>query len=400
MRQQNLLILISYMTVTPLSFSCTLDEYFDKSDIGITHKIELQEGDIDKSSTINSLLPEISLGVGQYINNNKRLSSIGDSRFFIGLSHDLMSLYRYKFKEDEHELKKRQLDLELNRKRNEFYLKLYSEIIDYRNKKERLKLMQNQLKTLKLDYEKVLFDMKAGIATNIEAELKNNLIMKKNNEINDLGGDIERQLKKIKKSYNLPEYLVNKITAYDIYSCKNKNITEITREIYKKKRDIIYTNSNIQKSMLLPSVYVSLGLTPKEGGELSNINFNHADYSASLSVSIPLVNFYSILDNKKQLALSLQKNNMELRGKVSDIEMLSDEMLDKKDYLIQKRELLIHELHLLTKKNKFINFRTSESTDRIFTKITTLEDIYAAEIEIKKIEGEISLIDLYLSFLG
>ncbi|EDY0394418.1 hypothetical protein S631_004668, partial [Salmonella enterica subsp. enterica serovar Pomona] len=101
MRQQNILILISYMAVTPLSFSCTLDKYFDKSDIGITYKIELQESDIDKSSTINSLLPEVSLGVGQYINNNKRLSSIGDSRLFIGLSHDLMSIYRYKFKEDE-----------------------------------------------------------------------------------------------------------------------------------------------------------------------------------------------------------------------------------------------------------------------------------------------------------
>lgn len=398
--RQNVLFLISFMIFTPLSFSCTLDKYFDQSEIGITHQIETQEGDIAESSAKNSLLPEISLGVGQYINNDKRLASIGDSRLFIGLSHDLTSIYRYKFKEDEQELKKRQLDLELNRKKNEFYLKLYSEIIDYRNKKDLLKLMKNQLNTLRLDYDKVLFEMKAGISTNIEVELKNNLILKKDNEIKGLEEDIKRQLKKIKRSYNLPEALIHKMTSHDIYPCKNKSMRDIIKEIYNKKRDIIYANSNIQKSMLLPSIYVSLGLTPKEGGELSNVSFSHADYSASLSVSIPLVNFFSIIDNKKQLALNLQKNNMELKGKINDIEILSDEMLDRKDYLIKKRELLIHELHLLTKKNKFVNFIVSKNTERIFEKITTLEDIYAAEIEIKKIEGEIILIGLYLSFLG
>lgn len=84
--------------VTPYAKSqeCIMDDYFNKTNIFSSYILEQEHNKIEESNNVASLLPSMSIGLGQYINNNKRLSTFGDSDIYFSLSQDIFSAYKYR----------------------------------------------------------------------------------------------------------------------------------------------------------------------------------------------------------------------------------------------------------------------------------------------------------------
>ncbi|HBA7372439.1 TPA: TolC family protein, partial [Escherichia coli] len=145
----------------------------------------------------------------------------------------------------------------------------------------------------------------------LDTEIKRNNLDKMKNTLNEV--ELERQytLMKINSDYAVPEKLLHEISLTDIKSCKRSSIMELVRDIYRKKNESVEIDNKISESSLLPSLYVSVGLTPKNGGTLSDISLREMDYNASISIDIPLSDFFSSFNSKKTNAMNLVRNGID-----------------------------------------------------------------------------------------
>ena len=84
-------ILFYIFTVIPNARAqeCIMDNYFNKTKIFSSYSLDQEQNKVEESNNITSLLPRMSMGMGQYINNKKRLSTFGDSNVYFSLSQDV-----------------------------------------------------------------------------------------------------------------------------------------------------------------------------------------------------------------------------------------------------------------------------------------------------------------------
>ncbi|EHN6654129.1 dispersin export ABC transporter outer membrane protein AatA, partial [Escherichia coli] len=100
-------ILYSFLALNAYLFStqtlakdCIIDNFFQKSIQFNSYSLDIEELDINKHNNIKTMLPDINIGLGQYINNNQWFSSITDSNFYLSLSYNLLSAYEAKMQND------------------------------------------------------------------------------------------------------------------------------------------------------------------------------------------------------------------------------------------------------------------------------------------------------------
>ncbi|HCB8879713.1 TPA: TolC family protein, partial [Escherichia coli] len=306
-----------------------MDDYFNKTNIFSSYILEQEHNKIEESNNVASLLPSMSIGLGQYINNNKRLSTFGDSDIYFSLSQDIFSAYKYKNNKDKLAIQNNLQNLELQRKRYEYLLGFYYSSINYTYQLEQIQLTKKQIQKLETDYNisKELFKM--GKAPYLDTEIKGNNLDKMRNTLNEV--ELERQysLMKIKSDYSVPEELLHKVTIEDIKACKRSSIIELVKNIYKKKNESVDIDNKISESSLLPSLYFSVGLTPKNGGTLSDISLREMDYNASISVNVPLSDFFSSFNSKKTNAINSMKNNIDNLNDFRELELLRFDINNK-----------------------------------------------------------------------
>lgn len=80
------------------------------------------------------MLPDINIGLGQYINNNQWFSSITDSHFYLSLSYNLLSAYEAKMQNNKLDIANYLKYIEMLSERNNYIINLFSEIINYKIK--------------------------------------------------------------------------------------------------------------------------------------------------------------------------------------------------------------------------------------------------------------------------
>lgn len=334
--------------VTPYAKSqeCIMDDYFNKTNIFSSYILEQEHNKIEESNNVASLLPSMSIGLGQYINNNKRLSTFGDSDIYFSLSQDIFSAYKYKNNKDKLAIQNNLQNLELQRKRYEYLLGFYYSSINYTYQLEQIQLTKKQIQKLETDYNisKELFKM--GKAPYLDTEIKGNNLDKMRNTLNEV--ELERQysLMKIKSDYSVPEELLHKVTIEDIKACKRSSIIELVKNIYKKKNESVDIDNKISESSLLPSLYFSVGLTPKNGGTLSDISLREMDYNASISVNVPLSDFFSSFNSKKTNAINSMKNNIDNLNDFRELELLRFDINNKLHIIKNKIPILKNNLYI------------------------------------------------------
>ena len=377
-----------------------MDDYFNKTNIFSSYILEQEHNKIEESNNVASLLPSMSIGLGQYINNNKRLSTFGDSDIYFSLSQDIFSAYKYKNNKDKLAIQNNLQNLELQRKRYEYLLGFYYSRINYTYQLEQIQLTKKQIQKLETDYNisKELFKM--GKAPYLDTEIKGNNLDKMRNTLNEV--ELERQysLMKIKSDYSVPEELLHKVTIEDIKACKRSSIIELVKNIYKKKNESVDIDNKISESSLLPSLYFSVGLTPKNGGTLSDISLREMDYNASISVNVPLSDFFSSFNSKKTNAINSMKNNIDNLNDFRELELLRFDINNKLHIIKNKIPILKNNLYIKNKELNYISERVKNKKESVLTYYSLQDDIYEIELNIKRNENELMYYELYLDFLG
>lgn len=397
-----LVIIFFIFTVIPNARAqeCIMDNYFNKTKIFSSYSLDQEQNKVEESNNITSLLPSMSIGMGQYINNKKRLSTFGDSNVYFSLSQDVFAAYKYKNNKDKLAIQKSLQYLELQRKKYEYLLNFYYDNINYLYKLEQIELTKNQIEKLETDYNmsKVLFNM--GKIPYLDTEIKRNNLDKMKNTLNEV--ELERQytLMKINSDYAIPEKLLHEISLTDIKSCKRSSIMELVRDIYRKKNESVEIDNKISESSLLPSLYVSVGLTPKNGGTLSDISLREMDYNASISIDIPLSDFFSSFNSKKTNAMNLVRNGIDNLSDFREIELLRFDISNKLHIMKKKNSMLKKDLYIKRKELNYISERVNNKKESVLAYYSLQDDIYDTELEIKRSENELMYYELYLYFLG
>uniref|UniRef100_UPI000BE5FD1D hypothetical protein n=1 Tax=Escherichia coli TaxID=562 RepID=UPI000BE5FD1D len=312
----------------------------------------------------------------------------------------VFAAYKYKNNKDKLAIQKSLQYLELQRKKYEYLLNFYYDNINYLYKLEQIELTKNQIEKLETDYNmsKVLFNM--GKIHYLDTEIKRNNLDKMKNTLNEV--ELERQytLMKINSDYAVPEKLLHEISLTDIKSCKRSSIMELVRDIYRKKNESVDIDNKISESSLLPSLYVSVGLIPKNGGTLRDISLREMDYNASISIDIPLSDFFSSFNSKKTNAMNLVRNGIDNLSDFREIELLRFDISNKLHIMKKKKSMLKKDLYIKRKELSYISERVKNNKESVLAYYSLQDDIYDTELEIKRSENELMYYELYLYFLG
>ncbi|END2013668.1 TolC family protein, partial [Escherichia coli] len=156
----------------------------------------------------------------------------------------------------------------------------------------------------------------------------------------------------------------------------------------------------ISESSLLPSLYFSVGLTPKNGGTLSDISLREMDYNASISVNVPLSDFFSSFNSKKTNAINSMKNNIDNLNDFRELELLRFDINNKLHIIKNKIPILKNNLYIKNKELNYISERVKNKKESVLTYYSLQDDIYEIELNIKRNENELMYYELYLDFLG
>ncbi|EKC9661368.1 TolC family protein, partial [Escherichia coli] len=264
----SLILFINFGICNTVFSSCNLDGYLDKTKIYKSFNIEQKETLIHNNSITSSYLPSISMGMGQYINNDKGLVDLGRTSFYISASQLIFSGESLGYNNKRNELDQKRRNISFAKEKNDMLLKIYEDIIQYQYLRENIELTSNQLNKTQIEYQKSQLDFKSGNVPSLEIDVKSLSFLKMKNMLSALQNDLILLEDKFMADYSIPPEDISKITYNDIVSCKSIGYQELIEINKKNKLQQADVELDINNAALLPSVYVSVGLTPKNEGAL------------------------------------------------------------------------------------------------------------------------------------
>ncbi len=123
------------------------------------------------------------------------------------------------------------------------------------------------------------------------------------------------------RKYNLPHKMFELIDSKIIKSCKKNDVSFLIKKENAAELEEANINFDLEKTADYPSLSLSLGLTPKNGGAIRNISTEHGSYAASVSLNIPLSGLLKLAAKKEKhslsvdtVKLSIDKKNIELEN--------------------------------------------------------------------------------------
>lgn len=340
------------------------------------------------------------MGMGQYINNDKGLVDLGRTSFYISASQLIFSGESLGYNNKRNELDQKRRSISFAKEKNDMLLKMYEDIIQYQYLRENIELTSNQLNKTQIEYQKTQLDFKSGNVPSLEIDVKSLSFLKMKNMLSALQDDLILLEDKFMADYSIPPEDISKITYNDIVSCKSIGYQELIEINKKNKLQQADVELDINNAALLPSVYVSVGLTPKNEGALRDLNLRAMNYSGGVSVSIPLTNIFNAFDNKKNFALSVAKANLESEDDKKNLLMMKKDILNKYFNLKRDIPILKKEVELKSKKMEYKYWMVKEKKESVLSYLDLQDELYDSKIKLNKYERDLKYYQLYLDFIN
>ncbi|MDK1208305.1 hypothetical protein QMT00_22395, partial [Cronobacter turicensis] len=278
-------------------------------------------------------------------------------------------------------------------------LSLFSDVSNYNYLIDQLVLSEKKLKNQERDIKIASHNERLGYISRFEFDIRTQRKSEIENEILNIKNSIEEKQKYIYYKYKIPKENIKDISYLDILNCNHNGLLEILKEKVSTEKDILSVEHEINLSTLKPSVYAGVNITPKNRGTLSDVRFNKANYSLSISVDVPLNIFFSKSIYDKEYHLSLKKKQLRYDDEF-------EYYLNQKESSERKLTSLQNELNFLKKnialkreKVKFTYDRLKKNQDTIIEYYRQQEDLYLSEILMKKAEREIEIYKIYINFI-
>ncbi|MGT4033237.1 hypothetical protein ACVTNC_16365 [Escherichia coli] len=135
---------------------------------------------------------------------------------------------------------------------------------------------------------------------------------------------------------------------------------------------------------------------------MSDISLREMDYNASISVNVPLSDFFFFHHStvKKTNAINSMKNNIDNLNDFRELELLRFDINNKLHIIKNKIPILKNNLYIKNKELNYISERVKNKKESVLTYYSLQDDIYEIELNIKRNENELMYYELYLDFLG
>ncbi|EEX9596809.1 TolC family protein, partial [Escherichia coli] len=378
----SLIVFVNFCFCSNALSSCSLDVYLMKSKTYRSFNIEQEETSIQNKHFSSSYLPSISVGMGQYINNDKGFVDLGKTSFYISASQLIFSGESLGYNNKKNEIDNNRRHISFEKEKNDMLLKIYEDTIQHKYLSENIKLTLNQLNKVQAEYQKSLLDLKSGNIPSLEVDVKSLNVSKMKNTLNTLYDDLKLLEEKFIADYSIPPENISKITDSDIISCKSMGYRELLETNKQNKLQQADVELDINKSALLPSVYLSVGLTPKNEGTLRDLNLRTMNYNGGISVSIPLTNIFNSFANQEKFALSVTKANLESDDEKKKLLIMKKNILNKYSNIKNDIPILEKEVELKRKKIEYLQWMVKDKKENVLSYLNSQDELYDSTIKL------------------
>ncbi|ELH9426282.1 TolC family protein [Escherichia coli] len=396
----SLIVFVNFCFCSNALSSCSLDVYLMKSKTYRSFNIEQEETSIQNKHFSSSYLPSISVGMGQYINNDKGFVDLGKTSFYISASQLIFSGESLGYNNKKNEIDNNRRHISFEKEKNDMLLKIYEDTIQHKYLSENIKLTLNQLNKVQAEYQKSLLDLKSGNIPSLEVDVKSLNVSKMKNTLNTLYDDLKLLEEKFIADYSIPPENISKITYSDIISCKSMGYRELLETNKQNKLQQADVELDINKSALLPSVYLSVGLTPKNEGTLRDLNLRTMNYNGGISVSIPLTNIFNSFANQEKFALSVTKANLESDDEKKKLLIMKKNILNKYSNIKNDIPILEKEVELKRKKIEYLQWMVKDKKENVLSYLNSQDELYDSTIKLNKYKRDLKYYKLYLDFIN
>lgn len=380
--------------------NCNLDYYFLLSDISKEYEIKKNANDISSLENSLTLLPNITIGIGQQKNDTSSFKSIEQSSLSIGVSQSIYSGGVYN-KTKEKIAKLNEVDL-LNSSldRNRFFLNLLKDVSEYNYLLDQLEIFNEQFEKQKNMISKSDIMLRAGKVSHLEFSINEIKLKEAEEKISKVNDDITILKRRISNEYKIPDHQIKRISVNDIMECKDNSERKIIHNKYKVESEIANIDSDIDKASLKPSVSMSLMATPWPSGLIQNIDSGKVDYNMSVGINIPVTSLLSspLKDRKKALFISSLKIKRD--GDIIRNEQLIQELKIMIDGSIREIAFLKDDIAVKKRKLDYIQLMYNQKKESIITFYEQLEQFQFSELDLKRKERELEYYKVYLDYVS
>lgn len=380
--------------------NCNLDYYFSLSDMAKEYEIKKNANDIDLLENSLTLLPNVTIGVGQQKNDEYSFKSIEQSSLSIGISQSIYSGGVYN-KTKKKLAKLKEIDsLNISLDRNRFFLSLLKDVSEYNYLLDQLKIFNEQLEKQKDMMSKSDIMLRTGKVSHLEFSINEIKVREAEEKISKVNDDMVILQQRILSKYKIPESQIKRINVSNIMDCKNDSERSIIHSRYEVESEIADIDSDIDKASLKPSVSMSLMATPWPSGTIQNINKGKFDYNVSVGINIPVTNLLlsPLKDRKKTLLISSLKIKRD--SDIINNEQLIRELKIMISGIIREITFLKDDIAVKKRKLDYIQLMYNQKKESIITFYEQLEQFQFSELNLKRKERELEYYKVYLDYVS
>lgn len=189
------------------------------------------------------------------------------------------------------------------------------------------------------------------------------------------------------------------INSSVIKLCKKDDISFLIKKENAAELEEANINFDLEKTADYPSVSLSFGLIPKNGGTIRDISIDHGSYAASVNLNIPLSGLLKLIAKKEKHLLSLASVKLNIDKRNIELETAKQEVLNKLNNATDELSYLKNQISINKNKVNYLKERLKNNNNilQYYNEINALNEI---ERNLRKKENEIELYKMHMFFIG
>lgn len=391
--------LIAYNAYAGTKQPCLLEDYFKQTESYKSSMLDNEVKVLELERERLSFLPDVSVSVGQQSTNESSFKGFNKSSISLGLYQSVYNGNRYSIFKDKIANDIEYNNLMIHDKRNRYLVDLYRSLIEYNYKSDLHQLYSSQFDKQKKQLDVYKAKLSSGDIAKFEYDIVKLREEELENQVNIINNEVRQTELYIRTNFNIPVEVIKNITGKEILSCK----TAGTKYILDKSRSLLQQNENrsyeLKMTSTKPNISLSLYMRPPSNGTLNDITTKKSEFFAAVNLTVPLSEYFSVKNNKKDHAISIRRINDTYDEKHKLYIREKENLISKIQDLGSSIELTRKKIKLKSKEVDYVMSRFSEKKETILSYYRQLDEFEHEKIKLRQDEREYEYYKTYIAIL-
>lgn len=391
--------LIAYNAYAGTKQPCLLEDYFKQTESYKSSMLDNEVKVLELERERLSFLPDVSVSVGQQSTNESSFKGFNKSSISLGLYQSVYNGNRYSIFKDKIANDIEYNNLMIHDKRNRYLVDLYRSLIEYNYKSDLHQLYSSQFDKQKKQLDVYKAKLSSGDIAKFEYDIVKLREEELENQVNIINNEVRQTELYIRTNFNIPVEVIKNITGKEILSCK----TAGTEYILDKSRSLLQQNENrsyeLKMTSMKPNISLSLYMRPPSNGTLNDITTKKSEFFAAVNLTVPLSEYFSVKNNKKDHAISIRRINDTYDEKHKLYIREKENLISKIQDLGSSIELTRKKIKLKSKEVDYVMSRFSEKKETILSYYRQLDEFEHEKIKLRQDEREYEYYKTYIAIL-